>query len=70
MYPAYQLAPVVTGPGRTNHLVIKVPTETAYLAHLGLGLVSDCARWLSTWSARTEAEPLAKHERDSLVPHP
>jgi hypothetical protein len=27
--------------------VIKAPTESAYLAHLGLGLVSDCASWLS-----------------------
>lgn len=27
--------------------VIKAPSEAAYLAHLGLGLVSDCARWLS-----------------------
>lgn len=27
--------------------VIKAPAEAAYLAHLGLSLVSDCARWLS-----------------------
>jgi hypothetical protein len=28
--------------------VIKAPTEAAYLAHLGLGLVSDGASWLSS----------------------
>jgi len=27
--------------------VIKAPSEAAYLAHLGLGLVSDGASWLS-----------------------
>lgn len=28
--------------------VIKAPSEAAYLAHLALGLVSGCARWLSS----------------------
>ena len=27
--------------------VIKAPAEAAYMAHLGLGLVSDGASWLS-----------------------
>ena len=27
--------------------VIKAPAEAAYLAHLGLRLVADCASWLS-----------------------